>query len=83
MFALNSQLYYGGFSPYEVLFGANPTPIWHDESEAIGQLGSEGTAFYEHQIIRARAIAMFHQSLLLSGLARLYHARPRTAVQYG
>ena len=80
-FALNSQLFYSGFSPYEVLYGANPNPIWTDETESINQLGSEGVAFYEHQIVRAKAIAIFHQSLLISGLARVNHARPRTTEQ--
>ena len=64
-----------------MLFGANPNPIWTDETESINQLGAEGVAFFEHQIIRAKAIAVFHQSLLLSGLARVNHSRPRTTDQ--
>ena len=82
MFCVNSQLYYGGYSPYEVLFGCNPTPILNDETEWMGQLGAETTPFYEHQLIRARAIAVFQQSLIVTGLARVRTARPRTSEQH-
>ena len=46
---INTQLSYGGHSPYECLFGCQPTPLFDDEAEHINQLGSSSLAFYEHQ----------------------------------
>lgn len=76
-FCLNSQLSYGGFSPYECLHGCQPHPIFDDESESLNQQGSICANFYEHQAVRAKAIAHFHQSLLACGLNRLQVSRPR------
>ena len=76
-FALNTLLMYGGYSPYECLYGCNPNPIFHEESEHLGQLGSDSILFFEHAQVRARAIAHFHQALLHTGLARVNTSRPR------
>ena len=80
-YCLNTQLSYGGYSPYEVLHGVNPTPIFDDESEFQGQLGVDSIPFYEHQLVRAKAIAAFHSALLQNGLSRAMKARPRKEAQ--
>ena len=37
--------------------------------------------FYEHQLVRQKALSVFHQSLILAGLNRSSHSRPRTTNQ--
>ena len=69
---------YNGFSPYECLYGCNPSPVFHEDSECLAQLGSDSTSFYEHAQVRAKAIAHFHQALLHTGLARINTSRPRS-----
>jgi hypothetical protein len=44
----NTQLFYNGFSPYEVVFGCNPSPLLSDESEFVMEI----PLFYEHQLVR-------------------------------
>ena len=77
-YCLNSLFMYNGFSPSECLYGCNPSPVFHEESECLAQLGSDSTSFYEHAQVRAKAIALFHQALLHSGLARINTSRPRS-----
>ena len=79
--ALNTQLSYGGHTPYECLYGCLPTPLFSDESEYVSQLSQEGSAFYEHTQVRAPAISVFQQALLQHGLARSLHSRPRSDIQ--
>ena len=50
-FCVNSMIYYGGYSPYECLFGSNPNSIWNEEGEAVSQHGDSSTVFFEHQIV--------------------------------
>ena len=77
-FCVNSMIYYGGYSPYECLFGSNPNSIWNDEGEMVSQHGDSSTVFFEHQIVRAKAVALFQQAQLHAGLARAVSARPRS-----
>jgi hypothetical protein len=75
------MLLYGGYSPYECLYGCNPSPIFSEESEFLAQLGSDSTMFYEHAQVRAKAIAHFQQALIHTGLARVNTSRPRADQQ--
>ena len=80
-YCLNSHLLYGGYSPYECLYGCQPSPVFWDETEHLGQLGTDSVSFFEHAAVRAKAIAHFHQSLLATGLARVNTSRPRSDEQ--
>ena len=77
-FCVNSQLFYQNFSPYEVLFGTNPSPLHSDESEFLVDV----PLFYEHQLIRAKAQAVFQQSLILAGVSRANNSRSRPSVNF-
>jgi hypothetical protein len=70
---INTQLVYSGFSPYEIVFGANPNPVLQDENEII----TDTPLFYEHQLVRMKALNVFQQSLIVAGMNRLSHTRPR------
>jgi hypothetical protein len=80
-FALNSQMQYEGFSPHECLLGCNPHPLVDDESEFVSQHSDSSHGFYEHQIIRSRAIAVFHQAMLHQGMTKAVKGRTRTNQQ--
>jgi hypothetical protein len=80
-FCLNTQLQYNGFSPYHCLYGHNPVQLLNDETEHMGQLGSQLSPYFEHAAIRAHATAAFQQALVQQGLARVNKARYRPANQ--
>ena len=72
-FCVNTQLFYNGFSPYETMFGVNPTPVLFEEAEHVMDI----PLYYEHQLVRAKALSVFHQSLIVAGLNRCNSSRPR------
>ena len=76
-FCVNSQLTYGGMTPYQCLFGTAPRELWSDESDFLAQ-DEGGLPFFEMAHVRHRSIAAFHQALLRFRLERSLKARPRT-----
>jgi hypothetical protein len=81
-YAMNTQLSYGGITPYACLFGRLPRAIFNDEEDGCASMElEEGLPFLEHQQIRLRSIAAFQEALLRHRLERAVHSRPRTDQQ--
>lgn len=78
--AINTQLSYGGHSPYECLFGTNPRSILEDSSEFVTQNSQEGTAFWEAAYVRNAAVRQFQAALLQLGMQKALQSRARTTL---
>ena len=62
-YCLNSQLSYGGTTPYACLYGREPTTLWNDETEQLS--ATDGSLpFHELQHVRMRSIQAFQGALL-------------------
>ena len=81
MFGINSLMQYRNSSPYECLFGANPNPIFEEETDFVSANIDDIAGFYEHHQIRTKAIQVFQETLLQQRLERVIDARPRTDLQ--
>ena len=77
--AVNTCLTLGGVSSYQMLYGASPGPIFDEDQEFVFPVEAHNV-FYEHQIIRAKAIACFHEALIDERIQRNLSGRSRTAV---
>ena len=49
-FAVNSLMLYRGHSPYECLFGQQPTPLFEEDSDFVSANLDDVAGFYEHHI---------------------------------
>ena len=79
---LNTQLSYGGVTPYQCLFGAHPRELFNDEIETVTSTELEDLVpFFRHQTKRLQATAAFQQALLELRLARAVQAGPRADLQ--
>ena len=77
--AINTNLTLGGISPYQMLYGTPPGPVFDEGLEYVYPLEAHNI-FYEHNIARAKAIACFHQALIDQRLERNLQGRNRTTV---
>jgi hypothetical protein len=78
--AMNTLMSLGGQTPYTMLYGCLPMPLFAEDSEFILPQGSYNL-FYEHQLIRTKAIACFHQALIEERIQRNLKGRTRNAHQ--
>ena len=76
-YCVNSQLSYGGITPYSCLFGKEPQEFWNDETEELSASDSR-LPFWEMAHVRHRSISAFHGALLRYRMERSLKARPRT-----
>jgi hypothetical protein len=76
-FAMNSGYSRNGATPYSCLFGTEPFSLFPEDGEFIVPEEAHGV-FYEHQIVRSKAIAAFQQALIDERIERLSTARNRT-----
>ena len=76
MIAVNTQSTYGGTCPYVMLYGTLPSPLFPEDSEHIVPISAH-TIFYEHQLIRSKAIASFHAAVIEERLERVLAGRSR------
>ncbi|MEI6872344.1 MAG: reverse transcriptase domain-containing protein, partial [Verrucomicrobiota bacterium] len=76
-YCINSQITYGGITPYCCLFGREPIELWSDESDSLSTDDSR-LPWYEMAHMRHRSIAAFHSALLRFRMERSLKARPRT-----
>ena len=74
---INTQMTYGGVSPYTCLFGMHPREFWNDESDTVSSSDAK-LPFMEMIHVRNRSIAAFQQALLRYRLETSLKSRPRT-----
>ena len=74
--ALNTQLHYNGSSSYQCLYGADPTPLFREDDDFIIP-GEAHHAFYEHMVVRAKAISVLHQCIIDNQIERANTGRSR------
>ena len=79
-YAMNTGFTVNGTTPYLCLYGAHPAPLFEEDCEMITPEEAHGI-FYEHLIVRSKAIAMFHQSIIDARIERSLAGRPRTNPQ--
>ena len=76
-YSLNTQLTYGGVSPYMCLMGCQPKEFWNDEMEATSA-NDVKLPFMEMIYIRHKSVSAFHQALMRYRLETSLKSRPRT-----
>ena len=76
-FCVNTQLTYGGVSPYNCLFGTQPREFWSDETDTTSSYDVK-LPFYEMIHVRHKSIGAFHQALLRFRLEKGVRSRPRS-----
>jgi len=75
----NTEVSYGGRTPYECLYGTLPHDILLDTDHAPIAMQSEALLpFFPMQIVRCRARQAHAEALLQSRLTKALHDRPRT-----
>ena len=80
MIAINTSLTHGGTSPYTMLYGVLPAPLFPEDSEFLVPVEAHNV-FFEHQLIRSKAIAAFHAAMMEERMERNLSGRSRTAIQ--
>ena len=68
---------YGGITPYQCLVGCHPRSIMNEEIETISCSDEQRLPFFQHQLVRARAIQSFHEGLMQERYQRVLRGRPR------
>ena len=76
MIAINTQSTYGGTCPYVMLYGTLPAPLFPEDSEYLVPIEAH-TVFYEHQLVRSKAIASFHAAVIEERVERTLAGRSR------
>jgi len=79
-FAMNTGFSLNGTTPYACLFGALPTALFDDDDEFITPHDGQNV-FYDHLLIRTKAISLFHQTMIAERLEKTMSARPRTSLE--
>ena len=77
---INTLIAHNGTSSYLCLYGVLPNAIHHDEDISCTADQEMLLPFYQHQLVRARSIQTFQESLLHARIVRAKHGRTRTEV---
>ena len=77
MHACNTQFTLNGSTPYRCLYGCDPAPFFQEDDEFIVPEEAHNI-FYEHLLVRTKAIAAFQQALVDERIERNLASRNRT-----
>jgi len=79
--ACNTQISHNGVSPYMCLYGVMPNDLMDDDVVTCSSEQEGLLPFFQHQLVRTRAIQAFQEGIHQARLLRAQHGRPRTELQ--
>ena len=79
--ACNTQISHNGVSPYMCLYGVMPNDLMDDDVVTCSSEQEGLLPFFQHQLVRTRAIQAFQEGVHQSRLLRAQHGRPRSELQ--